>query len=341
MADAHEHTFDTRLLDLHLGHLSEAEQAELRGRLAAEPELAAQHRALTTMFDALRALPAPRMPADLPARVLARVRAAGPSPRVVRPADSLTRHIEARGERIILLGSLRDVIGIAALIVFAVGVGVPGLLHLRERQQRLGCSHNLASLGFGLQQYASTFNASLPFAVFAGPRHSWKPSGDPNVETVPNRRHVYPLLRLAFVNDPRLFLCPSQQHLPMPRQEISQREDFLEGRNLSYAYQNMAGVRPSAHDDARLPILADENPLFADGMPLLDALRRTYSDPATANSRAHRSAGQNILTLGGHVKWTTTPNCGLDDDNIWTLPGVSNYTGREGPATASDSHLLK
>jgi hypothetical protein len=36
-----------------------------------------------------------------------------------------------------------------------------------------------------------------------------------------------------------------------------------------------------------------------------------------------------------------TPNCGVNGDNIWTLEGVRQYTGREGPRVETDSHLLK
>jgi hypothetical protein len=100
-------------------------------------------------------------------------------------------------------------------------------------------------------------------------------------------------------------------------------------------------VRPCVRDDPRLPILADENPLFADGVPLVDARRLIRMNPATANSHAHGGAGQNILTLRCEVKWTTTPLVGIDDDSIWTLSGVTDYTGREGPTCATDSHLLK
>jgi hypothetical protein len=257
-----------------------------------------------------------------------------------RPADELTEAVERGAGRVIRLGSLRDIVAVAALIVLAVGIGVPGMLHVRGRQQRLGCSWNLAQLGSGLQQYANVFNASFPFAGWSR-GNSWQPSDDPAVVTVPNRRHVYPLLRMAYVIDPRIFVCPAQQHVPMPRAEIQRHDDFLEGRNVSYAYQNMAGVRPSAHDDPRLPLMADENPLFADGVPVLDFRRLTRADPASANSRAHDGAGQNILTLRGEVIWAKTPLSGIEGDNIWTLRGVTEYTGREGPASSTDSHLLK
>ena len=106
----------------------------------------------------------------------------------------------------------------------------------------------------------------------------------------------------------------------------------------------MAGVRPSANDDPDLPIMADDNPLFADGLPLFDARRwqrLPWGDAADVNSRAHGGAGQNILTLDGRVRWTTTPLSGVEGDNIWILRDVAEYTGREGPAAATDSHLLK
>ncbi len=340
MSDLAPENFDARLLDLHLGHLSEAEQSRLRQCISEDPALRAQDEALTTVFRALAAAAADRMPEDLAARTVARVRAVGAPPRVIRPAHPEGQRQPERGRLLRLGPTLRDIVAVAALLVLAVGLGVPAMLHMRDRQQRLGCSYNLARLGTGLQQYASVFNASLPFAGF-GPGSSWRPGVDGGTATVPNRRHVYQLLRLRLVSDPRFFICPSQPHVPMPPEQVAQHNDFVEGRNVSYAYQNMAGVRPSAHDDPRLPVLADENPLFADGVPLFDIRRLTGGPPALANSLAHGGTGQNILTLRGEVKWASSPLVGVDGDNIWTLRDVTEYTGHEGPLCATDSHLLK
>jgi len=55
MPSSGELGFDPRLLDLHLGHLSTAEQENVRRELAVDPTLAAQNEALTTVFAALRA----------------------------------------------------------------------------------------------------------------------------------------------------------------------------------------------------------------------------------------------------------------------------------------------
>jgi hypothetical protein len=341
MTNTPQQDFDSRLLDLHLGHLSVAEQQELRRRIADDPRLAAQNEALASVFAALRCVPDERAPHGLAEQVCTRVRQAGPAPRIVRPADKLTASLERQPERVLRLSNLRDIVAVAAMIVLAVGLGVPSLMHMRERQQRLGCSWNLAQLGRGVQQYASTFNASLPFAGWSQATNSWAPSTDQHIATVPNRRHMYPLLRQAFVIDPRLFICPAQRGVPMPVDAIQRHNDFLEGRNVNYAYQNMSGVRPSANGNAGLPILSDENPLFDEGLPLFDAARLRLTDPAAANSRSHGGAGQNVLTIDGRVQWTTTPLTGVNGDNIWTLINITDYTGQEGPTAATDSHLLK
>ena len=333
-----EEVFESQLLDLHLGHLSPDEQVKLSVRIATDPKLGEQHEALTAVFRALDAQPAPSAPSDLAERISARIASAGRPPRLVRPTDELTAAVEESAPIVLRLGNLREIVAAAAMIILMVGFAVPSLLHMRERGQRIGCSANLASLGLGLQQYAQTYNASLPFTGWNS-SNSWQPSNDPNVVTLPNRRHVYPLLRHAFVVKPRLFLCPARGGVPMPQDQVEQRSDFIESNNVGYAYYNMAGVRPSLADDPRLPIMADDNPIFDDGVPLFNRLG--FGDRADLNSLAHGGAGQNILVLDGHVRWVSTPHAGIGDDNIWTLTDVDDYTGREGPASPTDAHLIK
>ena len=343
MSSKSEREFDPRLLDLHLGRLSDDERAELEQRLKREPELAEQNEALATMFTALNATykPAPKVPAGLTERISARVAAAGPAPRVVKSERRTIEQLaEMEGARVIRLSSFREIAAVAAMIVLAVGLGVPSMLHMRERGQRIACSANLANIGRGLQSYAMASQDCLPFAGW-GRNATWRPTADPAYSVVPNRRHVYPLVRYAYV-PAQAFVCPSARGLPMPEAEAANHDDFPESRNVSYAYQNMAGVRPSLRDNPDLPVLGDDNPFFDNGWPLFAAKRSLgLADPAETNSRAHGGAGQNILTIRGNVKWTDTPGAGIDGDNIWTLRGVDEYTGREGPSSSSDSHLLK
>ena len=196
---------------------------------------------------------------------------------------------------IVRMRSFRDIAAVAAMIVLVVGLGVPSLLQMRERGYRTACTQNLASIGVGMQAYAMANNNSLPFAGW-DQRNSWRPTDEPDLKVLPNRRHAYMLLRYGNV-PARIFVCPATRGMPMPEAQVRTHNDFLESRNLSYAYQNMAGVRPSLQDNPDLPIFADDNPLFSNGWPLFENLG--LSNPTRANSRAHGGAGQNILTIRG------------------------------------------
>ncbi len=329
--------FDPRLVDLHLGALGDSERAALSAQLASDASLRREQEALASAFAALASLRNEPAPAGLADRIVAAVR--GSRLRVHRGGAPAAQP-DNRLRRVFRLGGLRDLVAVAALLVFAIGVGVPGILQVRQRNQRILCSANLMQVGQGLQQYASTFGNSLPFAGWSA-RNSWLPTRDGSLQPQPNRKHVYPLLRLALVGDPRRLICPARADVAMPADQVSRHDDFLEARNISYAYFNMAGARPSLTDAPDLPILADDNPLFEDGVPLLEALRRTAGDADSFNSRAHAGVGQNIVTLDGRVKFVKFADCGIGGDNIWTLRGVAEYTGREGPASAQDAHLIK
>lgn len=347
MSQQQPHEFDPRLLDYHLGQLAAADAAALLKEIAEDPILARDHATLGSVFAALNSVREAVAPADLSSRISARVRAAESArhtalarPRLGRAGRHLVEAAERRPDFVLRFANLRDIVAIAAMIVLAIGIGVPSLLHMRERNQRIGCSWNLAQVGRGIQTYSTTYSASIPFAGWSS-TSSWIPVSTPGVESVPNRRHLYPLLRDRLVSDPKLFVCPSRMDVPMAPQQISENRDFPESRNISYAYFNMAGVRPSANGRPEVVVLADDNPIFEDGRPLFDWSRLKLGATASQNSRAHRGAGQNILTIDGKVKWSQTPDCGFEGDNIWMLSDTEKYTGREGPVTPTDSHLLK
>ncbi len=328
--------FDPQLIDLHLGTLSERQRAAAMARIQADPDLARQHAELSEVCAAMDlARATPPAPFDLAARCAERAQLAGRGPRLVGDSGRRRPVPTERGLPLFArVNSLRDVLAVAAMIVLAVGIGVPSLLRVRESGKRALCSANLARLGEGLAAYASSFNGSLPFAGW-GASNVWRPTPEPGMQRLPNRAHMYRLLEARTVRDPARFVCPTAGDVPMAANQIALNDDFIESRNVSYGYQNMAGVRPTLNDSPDTPIMADDNPLFEDGL----LLGLGYGPDA--NSRSHGGRGQNVLTLGGRVRWLTAPDCGVDGDNIWTLQDVRDYTGREGPKKATDSHLLK
>lgn len=326
----HKYDFQELLADLHLGRATEAERQALEAQLREDVALAEEHLRYSAAFQALSSLRGEPIPAGLEERIAARVRAAGPPRFVVRRGEEL----DTGQAYTIRMHNFRDIAAVAAMIVLAVGVGVPGLLHLRERNQRMICADNLAQVGRGLQTYAMTSGGSLPFVGWDG-HSSWQPSGDPGVVVRPNRQHLYVLVKQGYVA-PEGLVCPASDGVPMASDGLGRFDDFPETRNLSYAYQNMAGVRPSLSSNPAMPILSDDNPLFDGGW-----FRGLSSAPPNQNSRGHGGAGQNLLTIGGRSIWATTPNSGVNGDNIWLIERRSDYTGREGPESSTDSHLIK
>lgn len=328
------HEFDSELLAAHLGELEPAAAAAVRQRVASDPALAEQDRVLSAALSALRSATVPPTPAGLADRALKRIASA---PRL-KPVWSEQQ--EEYGGFLLHTRQLRDIIAVAAVVVLAVGLAIPSLVQVRDRNERILCAANLAQVGRGLAAYANANQDSLPFAGWSR-ESSWQPTDQPGVQTRTNRSHVYRLVMTRHL-PPMTFVCPaSGSDVPMSPDQVSGRDDFPESRNISYAYQNMAGARPSLHDFPSMPILGDDNPFFQDGRCLLDLRNFSLGDPAQANSVAHRRAGQNILTLDGSARWETTPNVGILSDNIWTLRGPVQYSGREGPATPDDSHLIK
>src|SRR5438477_231309 len=104
-----EFEFDPTLLDLHLGVLSTAEQSSLRHRVAADPRLQRQDEALAAVFTALHAArEAPLATPNLVGAIMQRIDQAGPAPRIVRPADGLTRQVERDGRLLFRMHSVRD-----------------------------------------------------------------------------------------------------------------------------------------------------------------------------------------------------------------------------------------
>lgn len=336
MSSNHELEFDGRLLDLHLGRLDKSEREKVLDELQNNTALASQNEVLVSVFGALNVLRADSVPTGFAQRMRQRI-AASAADRTMRVAapPSTRRTTQEPFRWVLRAGNFRDLIAAAAMIVLAIGLGIPTMLHMRETNHRVACSANLARLGQGLAAYASTFNQSLPFAGWGG-WDSWQPTNNPQLHVVQNRQHLIPLLPAGRI-DPKWLVCPSTRDIP-----LTTNQQVIDASNLSYAYQNMAGVRPSFSDNPNLPILADDNPLFDDGRPLVELrIQLGMTDPASINSRAHGGYGQNVLTLGGRVLWSDTPNVGVSGDNIWTLHDVRSYTGREGPATSTDSHLLK
>jgi hypothetical protein len=198
-----------------------------------------------------------------------------------------------------------DLLVAAALLILISGLALPGIRRLwHVYNHRATCADNLRVLWTGLQAYGNSHEGMLPQVEERGPR---------SVAGI-----FVPVLHEAGVlrSDARL-VCPGDDTQPLPTphrlgtlEELyrSRPEAFLRAAHDlagSYAYSMgykegdvLQGLRCDSGD--LLPVMADRLPCAAPG-----------------NSPNHGGAGQNVLYLGGKVRWCANRSAGIDGDDIY------------------------
>ncbi len=320
---------DDRLLAYHMGWLSRTEMNALEAQIEASAELAGRSRAVRDALGPLEdwtALPAVD---GLEDQVLRRVRRQGGRP-VATPAVRL-RAAAGSGSPVGALLSFKEVLAVAACIAALLTLVVPGFARSSALAQRRLCADNLRQVGTALGAYVDSHAGALPFAGAEG--GNWLREPTAGVLRWRNSRHRFLLLAQGYL-DAKAYVCPADAAGVVMRFEDHQLfDDFAEPRNCSYDSQIMPDHGQVAVADPALVVYADSNPLFDRTLP--------GRDGAVLNSRVHQGLdGQNVLRLAGGGRWESSPNVGVQNDNIWQIGRRVNYTGRERPQFATDSFLI-
>ena len=195
-----------------------------------------------------------------------------------------------------------DLLVAACLLVVLGGIGFPLVAKVRTLQQRFACENNLRQFGLALASYADRNDGEFPRVEREGPRA---------VAGI-----FVPLLQEAGLARDVSVGCPGQGEQKPPLYAVAELEqmyarapeEYLRGvaRNLAghYAYSlgyeedgRHRGLRRASGDG--LPILADR------------------SGTEGGNSGNHRGEGQNVLYVGGNVRWTVQPTVGEQFDHIY------------------------
>jgi len=202
-----------------------------------------------------------------------------------------------------------DVLVAASLLLLVGGIGVPGLVHLRREQNKQACADNLHLLHQALETYSANHYGEFPRVDGPAPH---------NVAGM-----FVPMLRDAGVlPEGASVRCPENGAPYLPThslQELKQMppDQFREvARRLAGCYAYTLGYRdasgepcglrrdPTQMNNALLPILAD--------CPSVQGADREIRD----NSPNHHS-GQNVLYVGGHVRFCKDPHVGVEEDHIY------------------------
>jgi hypothetical protein len=291
---------DDRLIGYALGLLEPAEQVAVEAHLAAHPDDAAK---MERVRRALRPLEANRAgydpPPGLVAATLARTAEylvthgmAVPTP-LVEPA----RKRPARSpvdEPVFSSGGWRraDLIVAAGIGFLAFGLLMAGVGKLRQESSVRACQDQLRQLHVALTGYSDTHNGRFPQV------------GTPQVPVA--GAFAAELARAGQYPAGQVPLCPAAS-TPEPRLITTATGNPIPAAGYAYALGylspggSVTGLRRAEGDEG----VSEWEPIAADLPSIVPA-------SATVHPR-----GQNILFVGGAVRFSTTPAAGINGDHIY------------------------
>jgi hypothetical protein len=189
----------------------------------------------------------------------------------------------------------------AVLFVLAGGLLTPLVARQWRLQQRVACANNLSRFWVGLEAYADRTDNAFPRVEAEGPRA---------VAGV-----FVPILTDCGLLQDASVSCPAQREQSAPRYTLAELERLYKGSPDAYraAASDLAGhyAYCLGYQDGRAHrgLRRDSG----DGLPIL----ADRPDVEAGNSPNHNGAGQNVLYVGGNVRWCVQPTVGLDGDNIY------------------------
>jgi hypothetical protein len=300
-----------------------AVEAHLRARPEARLRLAELRRLLAPL-DADAETPEP--PPDLAERTLERVAdrpirrlPAAPPPSPGQAGAPVRRNLRRA-----------DLIAASLVLVLTAGLGMTWLARQWRDYQVLACQNNLRQMWTALQGYAD--------------QHPENGGAFPRVQSEPPRNFAgvfTPILADSGVLTAETTpTCPAPGRRGPAPCSLADLDDLARNqpdeyrartRDLGGDYAYTLGYRVG---DALMGLSRDSG-------DLLPILADRPSDAGAGNSPNHGGAGQNVLYIGGQVRWCAEPNVGVDQDDIYlnlkyrVLAGEHRFDTVLGPSEAA------
>jgi prepilin-type N-terminal cleavage/methylation domain-containing protein len=247
--------------------------------------------------------------------------------------------------------TLVELLVVIAIIALLMGILMPALARVRQIAFRMVCGTNLSGIGKAMLIYSNDYEDEFPRA--GGRSSVWNSpvqwladnrydayglSGD-GIATISSC--FYLLVKYAEVT-PKSFVCKGDSGTNEFKTSIY--SPAADGRELidlwdfggdprahcSYSYHLPFGLYAlTTSSEPGMAVAGDRNPWISS--PAGDAKsfpsdgERQFVPGGTreevnyGNAISHQEDGQNVLFMDIHVKFEKSPNCGINDDNIFTL----------------------
>jgi hypothetical protein len=197
---------------------------------------------------------------------------------------------------------------VAAVLLFLVGgLATTALVRYWRESQQLACANNLRVLWEGLQGYSDQNEGRFPQTDKDGPR---------SVAGI-----FVPVLREAGFSIPETTLvCPAEGGPPPRVVTLAELERLYRTDTARFRVtaSDLAGCYAYSLGYAEGPTYYGPCREMGDNMPLLaDRPRPDGLFPPPGNSLNHGGAGQNVLHIGGNVRWCQERTVGPGGDDIY------------------------
>lgn len=293
---------DENLVGYLLDALDPGARDEVERTLESQPELRER---LERLRMALAPLAADAMPPEPPSGLvcatLARIAEHHCRPLPAAPLPTPYQRV-ARGRRV---PRWADLLVAASLLIVLGGLALSAVTRIwRGYQFRDGCANNLRAVWAGLQRYADFHDGAFPRVETDGPRSvaaAFAPILLESGALAPEVDLVCPAERPRPQAAPMTLAQLEQLYHESPTAFAMAARDLAGSYAYSIGYREGDSVRGlSRGEDDGLPILADH-----------------LSGTIAGNSFNHGGGGQNVLYVGGNVRWCTTRTVGLNGDDIY------------------------
>lgn len=240
-----------------------------------------------------------------------------------------------------------EIAAMAASIVLISALLLPAFSTMRAHSRQVACQANLGRIGKALITYADDHDGRFAAARLQ-PGDPWWMVGDQSQRPRSSTRYVWQLVRLGYA-DGKDFICAGHREgrpIQYDPATMSGMQDFASPNNISYSVMIRCDREKGASSGRRRILMSDMNPVFVRFRKRPDLFRqRSDFEKVLLDEQLkkllspnHGQRGQNVLLCDGAVTFLKTRQ--YKGDDIFTVRGVVEYTGREVPADEDDIFLV-